>query len=86
MEQKNKYRFDEEANLRYEVSSLDELTPEKILYFVNHHFKIQRPRLDELDDYYQAKNMRIMTRKEREPHLSDYRAGHAYARYVSGGR
>lgn len=80
---KNKYRFDDACNDVFEVASLDELTPEALGAFVRLHKEVQRPRLDELDDYYEVKNPTIFKRKAREVHLSDVRLAHGYARYIS---
>lgn len=81
--EKNRYRFHENCNEVYEVGSLDELTPSVLLEFIRKHHEEQVPRLDELDDYYEVKNPTIFKRKEREPHLSDVRLAHGYAKYIS---
>lgn len=76
-------RFDEECNDRYRLGGLEELTDKVLTEFVNHHINKQRPRLEELRDYYKSQNRTIAQRKPREPHLSDKRLAHAYARYIS---
>lgn len=80
---KNKYRFDDACNDTFEVGSLEELTSKVLLDFIRLHADVQRPRLDELDDYYEVKNPTIFNRKDREAHLSDVRLAHGYARYIS---
>lgn len=80
---KNKYRFDDACNDVFEVASLEELTPSALMAFIRRHSDEQRPRLDELDDYYEVKNPTIFKRKDREDHLSDVRLAHGYARYIS---
>ena len=80
---KNKYRFDDACNDVFEVASLEDLTPKALLDFIRLHADVQRPRLDELDDYYEVKNPTIFKRKDREAHLSDVRLAHGYARYIS---
>ena len=80
---KPKRRFSELCNRVYEVGSLEDLTPELLLDFVQEHHTEQAPRLDELDDYYEGNNPTIYSRENREAHLSDIRLAHAYARYVS---
>lgn len=80
---KPKYRFHENANDGYEIGSLEDLSSAAILTFIQQHRETQSTRLIQLEDYYKVKNQTIFSRKEREPHLSDVRLAHGYARYIS---
>lgn len=79
----HRHRFKDACNDIFEIASLDDLTPEALGDFIRLHGEVQRPRLDELDDYYEVKNPTIFKRKAREAHLSDVRLAHGYARYIS---
>src|SRR5699024_6238338 len=51
---------------------------------VEEHRTVQRPRLEELRDYYKGNNRAILKDKRRkEEHLADHRATHNFAKYVS---
>lgn len=80
-------RFDKSANDMYmydDAAKLPEDT-EELLRMVNDHQHYQRPRLDELDDYYKGDNVAILkpANRRKEPDHADHRATHNYARYVS---
>lgn len=86
IEKETKKRFSDEANLVYTFPSADELLAdtEQLEKFIDHHQANQRPRLDELDDYYEGSNVNILDGKRRkEDHLADHRATHNFAKYVS---
>lgn len=79
-------RFSDEANMHYTCSSADELFGDisKLETFIKHHQQHQRPRLDMLDSYYEGDNVTILNgRRRKEEHLSDHRATHNFAEYVS---
>lgn len=76
-------RFQEGHNDAFEIASLEDLTPDALAKFIRLHQEEQRPRLEELRDYYKAQNKTIISRAARKPNLSDKRFSHAYARYVS---
>ncbi|AXF54616.1 phage portal protein [Salicibibacter kimchii] len=86
-------RFPKEANDHYRYKMGDN-TPSELLLdnikdlqdMVQNHMAYQRPRLEELDDYYLGDNTTILHDRERhqaEDHKADYRATHNYAKYVS---
>lgn len=86
IEKETKKRFSDEANLVYTFPSADELLSDtkQLEKFIEHHQTNQRPRLDELDDYYEGNNVSILDGKRRkEEHLADNRATHNFAEYVS---
>ena len=57
---------------------------EHLAEMVTDHETLQRPRLDELDDYYEGGNVTILKKNRRkEEHLADNRAIHNFAEYVS---
>ena len=76
-------RFRDGHNDTFEIASLEDLTPDALAKFIRRHKEEQRPRLEELRDYYKAQNKTINARAARKPNLSDKRLSHAYARYVS---
>ncbi|WP_079475606.1 phage portal protein [Marinococcus halophilus] len=78
-------RFDPEANLDYRLTSLSELTPERLAKLVEHHRNKQQPRLKELEAYYRGDNKEILQRSSRRTYEedADHRATHNFARYVS---
>ncbi|GIO18144.1 phage portal protein [Oceanobacillus oncorhynchi subsp. incaldanensis] len=81
-------RFSKMANEHYRYESAEALFKNiRVLQeFIQHHMSYQRPRLDELDDYYLGDNTMILNDRERhqaEDHKADYRATHNYAKYVS---
>ena len=76
-------RFPAGCNDTFEIASLADLTPAALTAFIRQHRDIQRPRLEELRDYYKAQNKTINHRAARKPSMSDKRLAHAYARYVS---
>lgn len=81
-----KQRFPKDANKVYTYSDAETLINklEDLAEFVEHHRTVQVPRLDELDDYYLGNNRTILKGKRRkEEHMTDHRATHNHARYVS---
>ncbi|MEN2467954.1 phage portal protein [Ornithinibacillus sp. JPR2-1] len=79
-------RFSDEANMHYTYSSAADLVENKeaLMNMINHHESNQRPRLKELQDYYEGNNTTVLQdRRRREEHLSDHRATHPFAEYVS---
>lgn len=82
----SKQRFSDEANIQYtypDAASLLENTAQLEKY-ISHHKQHQRPRLDTLDDYYEGNNSGILIgKRRREEHLSDHRAVHNFAKYVT---
>lgn len=82
----SKQRFSDEANIQYTFPDAEELLndPKQIEKFIKHHQQHQRPRLDTLDDYYEGNNSGILVgKRRREEHLSDHRAVHNFAKYVT---
>ena len=73
-----------QANLIYQ-ESLENLTPDKVMKFITHHFNYQRPRLETLDDYYQGYNRKILDKQSRrhEDGKADHRATHSFAKYIA---
>lgn len=83
----DKKRFSDEANIHYTYSSAEDLISNTadLLDMVEHHKSNQRPRLKELQDYYESDNTTVLRgRRRREEHLADHRATHGFAEYVSG--
>ncbi len=81
-----KQRFSSEANMHYRFSSAEKLieNTDDLLKIIKHHEQNQCPRLKELQDYYKGINTSILIGKRRkEEHLSDHRATHNFAKYVS---
>ncbi|WP_082234980.1 phage portal protein [Halobacillus massiliensis] len=81
-----KRRFSKEANIQYTYESDRELlsNTKDLSAMIKHHIEHQRPRLDELDDYYKGENRGISVLKRRkEDDKADHRARHNYAKYVS---
>ncbi|SDJ20043.1 phage portal protein [Natribacillus halophilus] len=81
-------RFPKSANDHYRYESAESLLENMrdLQDMIQHHMAYQRPRLDELDDYYLGDNTMILNDRERhqaEDHKADYRATHNYAKYVS---
>lgn len=82
----SKQRFFDQANMQYTFESAEALLEDKtqLEKFIAHHKENQRPRLDTLDDYYEGNNTGILIgKRRREEHLSDHRAVHNFAKYVS---
>jgi len=79
-----RYNEHKQANLIYQ-ESLDNLTPDKIMKFIAHHFNFQRPRLEMLDAYCQGYNKSILDKDSRrhEDGKSDHRATHSFAKYIA---
>lgn len=91
-------RFHEDANMIYQFpverdaegketedrSSLLLENPQAIQDMVEHHQAFQQPRLYELKQYYLGNNLTILEgQRRKERHLSDHRASHNFAKYVS---
>ncbi|MBF0714503.1 phage portal protein [Gemella sp. GH3] len=77
-------RFHRESRLRYRISSVEELTPDVILKFVQHHRNIQRPRIQELYDYSEGNNHNILDGKRRsEEDMADNRLVHNFGKAIS---
>lgn len=77
-----------DANDHFFASGLEEiLTGEYLFEIVKAHFDTQRPRLNTLERYYKADNVKILTDKRRlndyTEDKADYRATHNYAKYIS---
>ena len=82
---KTKYFHDySQANLLYQ-EDLDALTPDRIMKFIMHHSNYQRPRLQNLDRYYQGYNTAILDKNSRrqEEGKADYRATHSFGKYIA---
>lgn len=80
-------RFADEANMHYTYTNADKLVSNTsvLLNMIKHHKANQRPRLKELQDYYEGDNSTVLrANRRREEHLADHRATHAFAEYVSG--
>ncbi|MDY0394778.1 phage portal protein [Virgibacillus halophilus] len=85
-ESNTKQRFSDEANTHYTYSSSDNLVNnlDDLSEMIQHHRQHQRPRLQELQEYYKGNNSTILRNKRRkEDHLADHRATHNFAKYVS---
>lgn len=81
-----KRRFSKEANIQYTYESEEELLKniKDLSAMLSHHIEHQRPRLDELDDYYSGENTSIsVLRRRKEDDKADHRSRHNYAKYVS---
>lgn len=79
-------RFSSESREHYVYTSVEELLEnlDDLSELIKHHKEHQRPRLDILDDYYEGDNAGILQKNRRiEEHLSDHRASHNFAEYVS---
>lgn len=86
------HRFSRNANLHYRYPSFEgkegtlpfEDDIEKIREYVLHHMEEQRPRLDELERYYEGFNASILQKERRkEDFMADHRAVHNFAQYIS---
>ncbi len=81
-----KRRFSKEANIHYTYESTEDLVknPDDLSEVIKHHVEHQRPRLNELDDYYEGENTSIsVLQRRKEDDKADHRARHNYAGYVS---
>src|SRR5699024_9845531 len=81
-----KQRFKDDANEHFLYPSGKELLDNlnDLQEMVEEHRTVQRPRLEELRDYYKGNNRAILKDKRRkEEHLADHRATHNFAKYVS---
>ncbi|WP_411842126.1 phage portal protein [Salinicoccus sp. HZC-1] len=78
---------DEWANRQFKYhGTTEELLNDKemISAFIETHYNKQVPRLKLLHNYYRAFNTNVMqTNRRRETHLSDHRAAHDFAGYIS---
>ncbi|MBN6206372.1 phage portal protein [Ralstonia pickettii] len=82
----SKQRFPDEANEHFTYESAEKLLEnmEHLGEMITQHKKIQRPRLQTLQNYFKGNNETILKNKRRrEEHLADNRAVHNFARYVS---
>ncbi|ELK47190.1 phage portal protein [Halobacillus sp. BAB-2008] len=81
-----KRRFSKEANIQYTYESEEELLKniKDLAAMLGHHVEHQRPRLDELDDYYAGNNSAIsVLNRRKEDDKADHRSRHNFAKYVS---
>lgn len=81
-----KQRFSDEANEHFTYESADKLLEnmEHLQQMIEQHKKVQRPRLQTLQNYFKGNNETILKdNRRREEHLADNRAVHNFARYVS---
>ncbi|MFI3545153.1 phage portal protein [Mammaliicoccus sciuri] len=78
---------DENANIVYtfdgsDVDLLDNL--DIVSKYIKHHLEYQKPRLVELNNYYESNNFNLaVSQRRREEHMADNRAAHDYAAYIS---
>ncbi|HAR6107680.1 TPA: phage portal protein, partial [Staphylococcus pseudintermedius] len=76
-------RFKPDSNLIFTCKDVDDLLAkngEKLLTFFNLHRDQQRPRLQELLDYYLTNNRGINKREGRDEPYADYRIAHAFVK------
>lgn len=81
-----KQRFPDEANEHFTYESAEKLLEnmEHLQQMIEQHKKVQRPRLQTLQNYFKGNNETILKdKRRREEHLADNRAVHNFARYVS---
>lgn len=84
-----KQKFSNDSNMIYKFESAEKLLADedKLVEMIQHHQKIQRPRLRTLREYYKGNNESILSEasglRRREEHLADNRATHNFAKYVS---
>lgn len=73
-----------QSNLVYQ-EDLEKLTPTRIMEFIKHHHDHQQPRLLKLDQYYQGRNVGILSQINRriDNNHADYRASHSFAKYIA---
>lgn len=65
--------------------NIDNLTPTRIMEFVNHFYNVQRPRLQKLDAYYRGWDEGVLatnTRRVQEGY-ADYRLTHPFAQEIA---
>lgn len=78
---------DKNANIVYtfdgsDVDLLDNL--DIVSKYIKHHLEYQKPRLVELNNYYESNNFNLaVSQRRREEHMADNRAAHDYAAYIS---
>jgi len=78
------YENYDQANMVYQ-ESLDNLTPDRLMKFIKHHYDYQRPRLVKLDRYYKGFNTGILDQDNRrhEKGKSDHRITHSFGKYIA---
>lgn len=79
-----KTRFHINARDHFILEDIKELDEERLLELIQEHEQTQVPRLKELLDYFENVNHGILKRKDRDSNLSDVRACHPYASYITG--
>ncbi|MGT2895917.1 portal protein [Streptococcus phage Javan173] len=81
------FRFHREARLRYQAKELNELLAndfELLRNIIEHHKKIQRPRIQELLDYAEGNNHTVsVVNRRREQDMADARAIHNFGRAIA---
>lgn len=81
------FRFHREARMRYQAESLESLLDEKyklLREMIEHHEKVQKPRIQELLDYAEGNNHTISEiGRRKDDDMADVRAVHNYGKYIS---
>ncbi|GAA0343885.1 phage portal protein [Oceanobacillus oncorhynchi subsp. oncorhynchi] len=80
-----KQRFSDEANEHFTYESAEKLLDnmEHLEQMIEQHKKVQRPRLQTLQNYFKGNNETILKdNRRREEHLADNRAVHNFGEYV----
>jgi SPP1 family phage portal protein len=75
-------RFSSKANNIFRVSTVEDITKEVLISFVERYQAEQLPRLKELMDYY-MNNTNINDREPRDSTRADNRLSHNFARYIT---
>ena len=81
-------RFNREARLRYRAESVEAITAESyelLKKFIEHHKRVQVPRMQELIDYYEGNNHNVLTgpRRRNDEDMTDNRAPHPFAKSIT---
>lgn len=80
-------RFHDEARMRYQVESLEELFDndyELLIKYIDHHLTVQQPRILELKDYAQGDNHGVLKEgRVRNQLMADNRLVHNFGDYIS---
>ena len=84
MGESQKRRFHVNARDFFIIEENEELDGKLILDFIKKHESEQVPRLQELLDYLENNNHGILERADRDRNLSDVRASHPFAAYITG--
>lgn len=82
----SKQRFPDEANKVFTYSSEENLLDNlgNLSQMIRDHEQYQRPRLQELEDYYKGNNVNILSgQRRKEEGQADNRAVHNFAKYTS---